>query len=149
MRKISPGFIWLALLAWAIYSVIAKYMKDTLFRYGAEYGIFLALLIVSTIYTFYYDKNKNKTTAVISFIFSLTFWIPLINLIFCAISLYLGKKSWHKMKHDPKKFGGKWFIVVSFILSIIVYLTYLTGVGMCIFGLKSVCENIGLTFLAD
>lgn len=92
--------------------------------------------------------KKSKTTAVASFIFSLVFWIPLLNLIFGALAIYLGIKALIKIKKEPNKYSGKGFAITGLILSSIVYLTYFIGLGMCLFGYKEICKNIGLAFLA-
>ena len=92
--------------------------------------------------------KKSKALAVTSFIFGLIFWIPLLNLIFGALAIYLGFKALGKIKKEPVKYGGKRFAIVGIILGFIVYLTYFTGVGMCLLGYKEVCKNIGLTFLS-
>ena len=93
-------------------------------------------------------NRKSKTSAITSFIFGLTFWIPLLNLIFGALAVYLGIKSIVKIRRDPVHNGGTAYAAVGLILGSLVYLTYLTGVGMCLFGYKSICGNIGLSFLA-
>ena len=91
--------------------------------------------------------KKSKATAIASFIFGLVFWIPLLNLIFGILAIYLGVKSLTKIRKEPDKYGGKWFAIIGVILGAIVYMTYLTGVGMCVYGYESICENIGLSFL--
>ena len=93
-------------------------------------------------------QEKSKETAIASFIFGLGFWIPLLNLIFGLIAIYVGTKSIIKIKKEPLKYGGKWFAITGIILGSVVYVTYLTGFGMCIFGNKDICKNIGLSFLA-
>ena|SRR3989338_3637785 len=92
--------------------------------------------------------KKSKTRAIASFILGLTFWIPLLNLIFGALAIYHGTKSLTHIRNQPNLYTGKWFAVSGIILGVLVYLTYLTGVGMCLLGYKEICKNIGLTFLA-
>ena len=92
--------------------------------------------------------EKSKGTAIASFIFGLFFWIPLINLIFGALAVYLGIKSLIKIRRDPAKYFGKGFAVAGIILGALVYVTYLTGLGMCLFGSNEICKNIGLSYLA-
>jgi hypothetical protein len=92
--------------------------------------------------------KKSRAIAIVSFIFGLTFWIPLLNLIFGLLAIFLGIKAVIKIKKEPDKYGGKWFAIIGIILGALVYITYLTGVGMCLFGYKEICNNIGLTFLA-
>lgn len=93
-------------------------------------------------------QKKSKAMAATSFVFSLFFWVPLLNLVFGALSIYLGIKSLRKIKKGPKLYSGKWYAITAIILSAMVYLFYLTGVGMCLLGFKQICSNIGLEFLA-
>lgn len=95
-----------------------------------------------------YNMKKSKALAVISFIFGLMFWVPLINFIFGALAIYFGFKAVGKIKRDPTKYKGKWFAVVGIILGAIVYIMYFTGIAMCLFGYKEICKNIGLNLLA-
>ena len=92
--------------------------------------------------------EKSFGTAIASFIFGLFFWIPLINLISGVLAIYLGVKTLIKIRRDPAKYCGKGFAVTGIILGALVYVTYLTGLGMCLFGFKEICKNIGLSFLA-
>lgn len=94
------------------------------------------------------QQKKSKAMAATSFVFSLFFWVPLLNLIFGATSVYLGIKSLAKIKKEPNLYGGRWLAIIGIILSVIVYLTYLMGVGMCVFGYSQICTSIGLEFLA-
>ena len=94
------------------------------------------------------QQKKSKTMALASFIFALFFWIPLLNLIFGALSIYLGIKALRKIKKESKLYYGKWYAVIAIILSALVYIFYFTGVVMCIYGYKAICMNIGLDFLA-
>ena len=93
------------------------------------------------------DQKKSRAMALTSFVFGLFFWIQLLNLIFGALAVYLGFKSLGKIKKEPRLYGGKWFAIIGIVLSVLVYLTYLTGVGMCVFGYKGICTSIGLEFL--
>jgi len=92
--------------------------------------------------------HKSRATAIASFIFGLFFWIPLINFISGALAIYLGIKSLIKIRKEPSKYFGKGFAVAGITLGALVYVTYLTGLGMCLFGNKEICKNIGLPFLA-
>ena len=103
-------------------------------------------LIVAQLLIYMQNAKKSKTGAIASFIFGLTFWIPLLNLIFGAFAIYLGYKSIVNIKKDPDKYAGKGFAVTGLVLGLVVYLFYLTGIGMCFVGYKEVCKNIGLTF---
>lgn len=93
--------------------------------------------------------NKSKATAIASFTLGLAFWIPLLNMIFGALAIYLGFKSLSNIKKYPLKFGGKWLAIAGITLGLIVYVTYFIGVGMCLTGYSDICKNIGLGFLAN
>lgn len=92
--------------------------------------------------------RKSRATAITSFAFSLFFWIPLINLICGAFAIYFGIKSLIKIREEPSKYYGKGFAIAGLVLGMLVYLTYLTGLGICLLGFKEVCANIGLAYLA-
>ena len=93
-------------------------------------------------------QKKSRAMAITSFVFSLFFWVPLLNLFFGALSIYLGIKSIRKIKKEPNLYGGRWLAIIGITLSVIVYITYFTGVGMCLSGYRQICSNIGLEFLA-
>jgi len=88
--------------------------------------------------------KKSKAEAIASFVFGLTFWIPLLNLIFGLIAIYAGIDSLVKIRKEPIKYGGKWFAVAGIALGFIVYITYFTGLSMCLYGYKDICKNMGL-----
>mgnify|MGYP001565605404 CR=1 FL=1 len=88
--------------------------------------------------------KKSKGMAIASFIFGLTFWIPLLNLIFGALALYLGFKALNRIKGEHNKYGGKIFAIIGITLAAIVYITYITGLGICLSGNKAICSFIGL-----
>ncbi|MBI2650487.1 DUF4190 domain-containing protein [Candidatus Woesearchaeota archaeon] len=94
--------------------------------------------------------EKSRSTAIAAFVFGLFFWIPLINIISSAFAIYLGAKSLIKIKKDPAKYSGKGFAIAGIILGALVYVTYLIGFGMCLYGYGygGVCKNIGLAALA-
>lgn len=92
--------------------------------------------------------EKSQAQAKASFILGLAFWIPLLNLIFGALAVYYGMMALKNIRKEPAKFGGKWYARIGVALGSIVYITYLTGAGMCLSGFKEICKNIGLTFLA-
>ena len=91
--------------------------------------------------------EKSRGTAIASLIFGLFFWIPLINFISGALAIFFGVKSLIKIRKEPGKYDGKRFAITGIILGALVYVTYLTGLGMCLFGFKEVCKNFGLSFL--
>ncbi len=92
--------------------------------------------------------EKSKSLAVASFVFGMTFWIPLLNLIFGMFAVILGLKALSKIKKNPEAYSGRWFAIAGMALGAIVYIGYATGLGMCFSGYKEICESIGLTFLS-
>ena len=91
--------------------------------------------------------EKSKATAVVSFILGLLFWIPLLNIFFGALAVFLGIKSLMKIKKDPKKYGGKWFAVTGILLGLLPIILSMIGLGMCLTGYKDICKNMGIDFL--
>jgi uncharacterized membrane protein len=94
------------------------------------------------------SNNKSKAHAIAAFSFGLTFWIPVLNMIFGIFSIYFGIKALRNIKKDPTKYGGKWLAVVGIILSGFVYITFIIGLGMCFSGNSVICSSIGFNFLA-
>ena len=88
--------------------------------------------------------EKSKAMAIASFVFGLTFWIPLLNLIFGAVALYFGIRALLRIKSNPDKYGGKIFAIFGIILGALVYVTESIGIGMCFNGNKVICNFIGL-----
>lgn len=92
--------------------------------------------------------KKSDLKSIVSFIFGLTFWIPIINLIFGIGAVYFGIRALISIRKEPTKYGGKWLALAGLILGALVWITYLTGAGMCLYGNKSICASMGLKFLA-
>ncbi len=92
--------------------------------------------------------KKSKSTAIASFILGLTFWIPLLNLIFGALAIYIGIKSLINIRRNSSKYGGKTFAIAGIVLGGMVYVTYFIGFSMCLLGYKDICKAMGLSFLA-
>lgn len=95
------------------------------------------------------NPNSEKITdveAIMSFGFGLTFWIPLLNLIFTPISLILGIRSVMRIRKEPLKYSGTGFAVTGIILSSIAIIMISSGFGMCVIGYKEICESMGLHF---
>ena len=93
-------------------------------------------------------KKKSKAGAVASFVFGLTFWIPLLNLIFGIFAVYLGIKWLKNIKKEPEKYSGKAFAIIGIILGSIVYIAFLIGISLCLTTHDAICGYIGLPFLA-
>ena len=95
------------------------------------------------------DKlKKSSLKSIISFIFGLTFWIPILNLIFGIGAIYFGIVALINIRKEPSKYSGKWLALIGMILGALVWITYFVGVGMCLYGNKSICSSIGLGFLS-
>ncbi len=149
-RYLSPGVFWLIYVIIGIFIIINKYKSDksNFFKFSWNYGLIILGFLLGSAYTYYVGKHKSQAMSIISFIFGLTFWIPLLNLIFGLLAISIGRNSLVNIKKDPAKYGGKWFAIIGIILGSLVYITYFTGVSMCLFGYKEICKNIGLGFLA-
>lgn len=93
-------------------------------------------------------KKKSKAGAIASFVFGLTFWIPLLNLIFGIFAIYFGVKSLKNIKKEPEKYSGKTFAIIGIALASIIYITYLIGLSLCLTTNKAICGYMGLPFLA-
>ncbi len=94
------------------------------------------------------DKNKKFSgMAVTSFIFGLGFWIPLLNFILGGLAIYMGIRSMILIRNNPGKYRGKVLAILGIIFGALVYFTYIVGAGMCLYGYKTICSNIGLSFL--
>ena len=91
--------------------------------------------------------RKSNLKAIISFICGLTFWIPILNLIFGLGAIYFSIKALISIKKEPAKYGGRWLAITGLALGVLVWITYFTGVGMCLSGNKAICSSIGLKFL--
>ena len=93
-------------------------------------------------------KKKSNAGAITAFVFGLTFWIPLLNLIFGIFAIYLGIKSLKNIKKEPEKYSGKIFAITGIVLASIVYAAYLIGLLLCLTTNKAICGYIGLSFLS-
>ena len=92
--------------------------------------------------------KKSKSIAAISFVFGLTFWIPLLNLIFGLLAIILGFKALSKIKKNPEMYSGKWLAIAGIVLGAIIYIGYIMALGICLGGYKEVCKAMNLTFLS-
>ena len=151
MKKPHPGFLWALSLIAGLFLAVNKYRMDKaiFFKFSWVYIWILLFFAVSAGYTYFYDRKKSQTTALASFIFGLVIFIPLLNLIFAIPAILFGIRAIKKIRSSPEKFGGITFAIVGIALGAFIYITYLTGVGMCLYGFKGICANIGLQFLAN
>ena len=92
--------------------------------------------------------KKSNSIATMSFVFGLTFWIPLLNLIFGLLAIILGFKALSNIKKNSEMYSGKWFAVAGITFGAIVYIGYITALGICLAGYKEVCRVMNLTFLS-
>ena len=152
MKKLlTPGLIWAIFFIATFVALFNHYNNDkaNFFKYNLIYSIILACFFLCSLFTYIFDSSKSKAVSLVSFAFGLAFFIPLLNLIFGIPAIYFGIISIKKIRQNPKQFGGKWFAILGISFGALVYLTYLIGLGMCIAGLKDICTNIGLGFLAN
>ena len=92
--------------------------------------------------------EKNKDTAIASFIMGIFSIIPLINFILAPLSIYFGIKSLIKIKKEPEKYSGFAFALIGIIIAGSIVAFSLIGVGMCVAGSKDICSNMGLNYFA-
>lgn len=150
MKKlISPGIFWMGFLFVSLSILIRKYKTDKVnfFTLSAGFQVILVLFLVCITYTYFFDRGKSRIMPLASFFFGMAFWIPLLNLLFALPSIYFGIKAFKKIRQNPKQYGGKWFAVIGIVLGAFVYLSYLIGFSMCIYGSGEICRNMGLAFL--
>ena len=91
--------------------------------------------------------EKSKTLAVLSFVFGIMFWIPLLNLIFGSLAIILGINSLLKIRKEPDKYDGRWYAIAGIVLGSLPIVLSIIGLGMCLSGFKDICKNMGLAFL--
>ena len=150
MKKyLKPWTIWAAFIVISITILVKKYQYNPsdFFKFSTVYVFIILIFLLCSIYTYIFDRGKLQGPPIASFAFGLTFWIPLLNLVFGILGIYLGVKALIKIRKEPNKYGGKSFAVLGIILSTVVYVTYLTGVGMCLLSYREICKNIGLSIL--
>lgn len=61
--------------------------------------------------------KKDRFYSILSFILSLGFWIPLLNVGFCLVSVILAFKSLRFITSDPKRYGGLGYAIAALIIS--------------------------------
>ena len=92
--------------------------------------------------------KKSKGMAISSFIFSLISFLPLINYITIPLSIYFGFKSLGSIKKHSNTYGGKLFAISGLIISILLLIFTISGLGICFAGYKEICKVIGMTLLS-
>ena len=96
MKKyLTPGILWLAYLIISISLIFNKSSSDraNLFKFSWSYIMLLLVFVLFSVYTYYYDKPKFQATSIVSFLFGLMVFIPLLNLIFAIPAVYFGINS--------------------------------------------------------
>jgi uncharacterized membrane protein len=63
--------------------------------------------------------NVSKHDAILIFILSLFCLVPYLNLFVSPIVCYFSNRTLKKIKGDPKQYGGRFFALIAFIISII------------------------------
>ncbi|MBI4144976.1 DUF4190 domain-containing protein [Candidatus Woesearchaeota archaeon] len=91
---------------------------------------------------------KSRALAWASLVFGLTFWIPMLNVLFGILALVLGIKALSRARAQPESYGGKAIAVIGIILGAIPLLFSVAGLGLCVSGWETICYNMGLWFLA-
>ncbi len=92
--------------------------------------------------------KKSKIKAVISFMFGLTFWIPLLNVFFGIAAIAIGIRSLIDINRHPDKYEGAGFAVAGIVLGALPIVFFLIGLGMCLYGYKQICQSMGLLLFA-
>lgn len=69
------------------------------------------------------DKSKKSRsgTAVLSFILSLSFWMPLLNYFICLMGIYLGFKALKDIRNGGGRHKGKLFALAGIVLGAVPY----------------------------
>ena len=98
------------------------------------------------------EQKKSRSLSMASFIFSLAFWIPLLNYIFCPLATFFGIKALLEIKRHPDKFAGLGYAITAIIIGITSIAFFLIGVGICGYEIysnlnRTTCSSMGLTFL--
>ena len=94
------------------------------------------------------QPHKSKALALTSFFFGLTFWMPLLNLVFGPVAMILGIRALLKIRKNPDKYGGLAFAIAGTVLGAGPIFFSLVGLGMCLYGKKEICTSMGLLFLS-
>ncbi|NQU98308.1 hypothetical protein HQ533_02485 [Candidatus Woesearchaeota archaeon] len=72
--------------------------------------------------------KKDRFNAILSFILSLGFWIPLLNIGLSLASLFLAIRALRQINLNPEKYGGMGYAIVALIISLTTF------IGSVIFG---------------
>jgi len=94
--------------------------------------------------------QKNKSLAKWSLGLGLLFWMPLFNLLFSPLAIFLGIKALIKIKKEPNNYEGKWQAITGIIFGSILFIMILVGALMCLseiffkLGFEQVCSDLGL-----
>ena len=66
-------------------------------------------------------KMSRSGTAVLSFILSLSFWMPLPNYFICAVSILLGFKALKDIRDGGGKRPGRLFALSGIVIGVVPY----------------------------
>ncbi|MBI2657113.1 DUF4190 domain-containing protein [Candidatus Woesearchaeota archaeon] len=93
--------------------------------------------------------EKSRAQAVTSLVFGLLFWVPLLNIIFGLLAVFIGAISLANIKKEPEKYYGKGYAIAGIILGALPIVLSLIGIGLCAAGYRGICDSMGLGFLAN
>jgi hypothetical protein len=71
--------------------------------------------------------KRDKFHAKTAFFLSLGFWIPLFNIGFVLVSIYLAFKALKLIDKHPKQYAGKGYAITALIISITALILTITG----------------------
>jgi len=95
-------------------------------------------------------NKKNSALAIWSLVLGLLFWMPLFNVFFSPLAVYLGIRALIKIKNEPIKYGGKWQAIIGIILGSAMIVMVLVGLFLCLSeifyktGFEQVCIDLKL-----
>ena len=72
-------------------------------------------------------NKKNSSSAIMSLIFGLFFWLPLLNAITSLFAIYFGVTALVNIKKNPAVYSGKNLAIIGIILGALPLLFYLLG----------------------
>ena len=75
--------------------------------------------------------KKDKFQSKLAFYISLGFWVPLFNIGFAVVALFIGFSALRNVIKDPDTYAGLPFAVIAIILS--VSSLVLTAIGLVLY----------------
>ena len=71
--------------------------------------------------------KKDKSLGVTSFILSLFFWIPLLNIFLGTLAVVFGVGALKNVKKSPSRYGGRVYAIVGTVLGSLTIVLSLIG----------------------